>query len=153
MADVRMISINLKQSIAATPSQVSDILLDHEQLNRFFDASFLLIKKQNEGEIKGGKGAVREVSMLGVKFEEQIISADSNHISYQIVGNKPVADHRGDIHFFEDNNTATSMTEVTYKINCKSPWWLPSFILSFFIKKDITQALKKLSTNFKGDTI
>jgi hypothetical protein len=38
MADVRMISINLKQNIAATPAQVKDILLEHDQLNPYFDA-------------------------------------------------------------------------------------------------------------------
>jgi hypothetical protein len=153
MADIRMISINLKQSIAATPSQVKDILLDHDQLNRFFDANFVLIETQNEGEIKGGKGAVRQVSMLGVKFKERIISADNQHISYQIIGDKPVADHRGDILFSTDITTATPMTEVTYKISCKAPWWIPSFILGFFINKDIAQALKKLAISFDDGAI
>ena len=145
-----MISINLKQMIAATPVQIRDVMLEHQQLNRFFNADFLLIKEQSEGEIKGGKGAVRQVNISGIKFEEQIISADNNHISYQIIGNKPVADHRGEIHFSIDNNAATPMTEITYKICCKTPWWLPSFILSLFVKKDITLALKKLSLSFNN---
>ena len=148
-----MISINLTQKIAATPSQISKVLLEHEQLNRFFNADFQLINKQNEGEITGGKGAVRLVSMLGVKFKEQIISADNQHISYQIMGNKPVAEHRGDIYFYEDNNTVTPMTEVNYKISCKAPWWLSSVVLGFFIKKDITQALNKLANNFKDSAL
>ena len=149
MAEVIMISINLKQKIAATPAQVRDVLLEHDQLNRFFDADFKLISKQNEREIAGGKGAIRQVSMLGVKFKEQIISADNQHISYKIMGNTPVAEHRGDIYFYEGNNTVTPMTEVNYKISCKSPWWLSSFVLGFFIKKDIAQALKKLALSFK----
>jgi hypothetical protein len=153
MANIIMISINLKQKVAAKPSQVMGILLEHNQLNRFFNADFQLINKQNEGEIAGGKGAVRQVSMLGVKFEERIISADNEHISYQIVGNKPVADHRGDIYFCEDSTTTMPMTDVTYKISCISPWWLPSAILGFFIKKDITQALKKLAVSFKGNPV
>ncbi|NQZ22699.1 MAG: SRPBCC family protein [Colwellia sp.] len=148
-----MISINITQNIAATPSQISEVLLEHEQLNRFFNADFQLIKKQNEGEIAGGKGAVRQVSMLGIKFKEQIISADNQHISYQIMGNKPVAEHRGDIYFYEDNNTVTPMTQVNYKISCKAPWWLSSFVLGFFIKKDIAQALNKLANNFKSGAV
>lgn len=148
-----MISITVKQNLAATPSKVRDTLLEHEQLNRFFNAEFLLIKKQNKGEIKGGKGTIRQVSMIGVTFEELIISADNNHISYQIIGNKPVADHRGDILFCKDNNTATPMTEVTYKISGTAPWWLPNSVLGFFIKKDITQALNKLAISFKGGTV
>lgn len=145
-----MISITVKQNVTATPSQIRNILLEHEQLNRFFNANFLLINKQNEGEIKGGKGAIRQVSMTGVTFEEQIISADDTHISYQIIGNKPVAEHRGDIYFCSDSNSVTPMTEITYNINFKTAWWQPSFILVFFIKKDITQALKNLAVHFEG---
>jgi hypothetical protein len=148
-----MISISVKQQIDAKPSQVRDVLLKHEQLNQFFNAKFVLIQKQNEGEISGGKGSIRQVSMLGGTFEELIISADQHHISYQIIGNKPVASHRGDIYFHADNNSAepstAPMTEITYNIKCKAPWGIPSFIISFFIKKDMTQALKKLAIHFK----
>ncbi|ASM52968.1 hypothetical protein PNIG_a0683 [Pseudoalteromonas nigrifaciens] len=147
---IKMIQITLKQKIAATPLQVRDALLDHAQLERFFNAKFVLLKKQNEGEIIGGKGAIRQVIMAGVRFEERIISADSNHISYQIIGNKPVAEHRGDIYFCVSDNAPTS-TEVTYNIRCKTPWWLPSLVIKFFIKKDIAQALNKLKANFKGN--
>jgi hypothetical protein len=147
-----MISISVKQSIATNPSQVVEVLLKHEHLNQFFNATFVLLRTQNKGEISGGKGAVRQVSMLGGKFQEQIISADNKHISYQIIGNKPVADHRGDIYFHVDNNSSepstAPITEITYNIRCLAPWWIPNFVLSFFIKKDITQALKKLATHF-----
>ena len=148
-----MISITVKQKVTAKPSQIRKTLLEHKQLDRFFNADFSLIKKQNEGEIKGGKGAIRQVSMIGVKFEEQILSADDNHISYQIIGNKPVAEHRGDIYFCSDSNSVMPMTEITYNINFKAAWWQPSFILIFFIKKDITQALKKLAVNYEADSV
>jgi hypothetical protein len=142
-----MINIVVKKILTATPLQIREALLEHEQLNRFFNAEFLLIKKQNEGEVKGGKGAVRQVNMLGIQFEEQIINADNNHISYQIIGNKPVADHRGEVYFYQRIDASTAMTDVTYNIVCKSPWWIPSIILSYFIEKDIIQALKKLGVS------
>ena len=148
-----MISISLKQSLAAKPSQVREILLEHEHLNRFFNATFLLIKRQDEGEVKGGKGAIRQVSMFGGNFQERIISADDKHISYQIIGNKPVADHSGDIYFATDINSNEVMTNLTYNISCKGPWWIPSFILVFFIKKDIAQALKKLAIHFNRSAL
>lgn len=147
-----MISIAVKQTINATPLQIKEILLEHEQLNRFFNAEFILIRKQNEGEVKGGKGATRQISMMGVKFEEKIVSADNNHISYQIIGNKPVSEHRGNIYFSQDNNTTTPNTEVNYNIRCKAPWWIPTFVLSFFIKKDVKQALSKLAIKFNVNT-
>jgi hypothetical protein len=149
-----MISISVKQNIAAKPSQLRDILLEHEHLCRFFNARFSLIKAQNEAEISGGTGSVRQVSMLGGKFQERIISADDKQISYQIIGNKPVAQHRGDIYFHSNNNSpgpsTASITEITYNISCKEPWWVPEFILGYLIKKDIKQALKKLASHFKS---
>ena len=147
-----MISISVKHILHATPLQISEKLLDHEQLSRFFNAEFKLIRKENEGEIKGGKGSIRQISMMGVTFKERIIDANNSHISYHIIGNKPVAEHRGDILFSENDNSETPLTEVTYNINCKAPWWIPTFILSFFIKKDVIEALNKLESNVKGSS-
>ena len=67
----------------------------------------------------------------------------------------PKDNHHDHIHiyFCEDSTTTMPMTDVTYKISCISPWWLPSAILGFFIKKDITQALKKLAVSFKGNPV
>jgi len=142
-----MVLINLKQQVNASTQLVRETLLEHEKLDRFFNAEFALIKSEDKGEIKGGKGAIRQVMMSGLIFEEQIISADDNHIRYQILGNKPVANHCGHIHF-QQSDELNPQTEITYEIRCKAPWWIPSFVLGFFIKKDIKQALKKLALNF-----
>lgn len=88
---------------------------------------------------------------MGVKFEEEIVSADINHISYQIIGNKPVSEHRGNIHFSQVDNTTSPKTEINYKIRCKAPWWIPTFLLSFFINKDVKEALSKLAIKFNGE--
>ncbi|MEI8705751.1 SRPBCC family protein [Pseudoalteromonas sp. B62] len=147
-----MILINLKQNLAAPPTEIINVLLDHERLNRFFNAQFLLLKPQNCGQISGGKGAVRQVRTSGYTFTEQVISASDNHICYQIVGNKPVAAHQGDIYLTVIEKQAFISTELTYSIQCISPWWMPSFILKFFIKKDIKNALTKLERYFKECT-
>jgi hypothetical protein len=149
-----MISISVKQNIAAKPSQVRNILLEHEHLCRFFNANFLLIKAKNKAEIIGATGSIRQVSMLAGKLQERIINADDKQISYQIIGNKPVAQHRGDIYFHSNNNSpkpsTAPITKITYNISCKGPWWVPEFILGYLIEKDITQALKKLASHFKS---
>ena len=146
-----MVDINLNQKVAAPAIQIRDVLLQHEQLDRFFNATFKLVKKQDEGEIKGGKGTIRQVTMSGVTFNEEIIDADDNQICYRIMGNKPVADHSGEIRFVENNKNAVLQTDISYEIKCKAPWWLPNFILSYFIKKDISRALQKLASSFKDD--
>lgn len=58
--------------------------------------------------------------MQGTTFKEQIIMADNNHISYRILGDKPIAQHRGDI-YLKANNAQPSLTEVSQalkKIAC-----------------------------------
>ncbi|WP_299082225.1 SRPBCC family protein [uncultured Paraglaciecola sp.] len=146
-----MILIKIEQKVAATSIQVRDTLLDHEQLNRFFNAEFLLVQAEDQGEIQGGKGAIRQVSMLGNRFQERIISANEQHISYQIIGNKPVANHQGDIYLSEDTSSPQPITHIQYHISCTAPWWQPNFLVKHFITKDISQALNKIATLFSGD--
>ena len=143
-----MVEIKVKRAVAATPEQVRSVLLAHADLGRFFNAHFTLLAPQEPGEISGGKGTIREIKMQGTIFKEQIIAADNSHISYRIIGSKPVAQHRGDI-YLNTINEEPSLTEVNYHISCIAPFWLPDFILAFFIKKDISQALKKIARYFQ----
>lgn len=143
-----MIEINVKHSVAATPEQLCILLLAHADLGRFFNAQFEVLTPQDSGEISGGKGTIRQIKMQGTTFKEQIITADNSHISYRILGDKPVAQHRGDI-YLKANNTQPSLTEISYHIRCIAPLWLPDFILAFFIKKDVSQALKKIASYFQ----
>lgn len=145
-----MIFITTSHTLVASPQQVKAALLDHAALGRFFNAKFLLVKPQNNDEEPGGVGAIRQVSMAGVTFKEQIVAVNKHHICYQIIGNKPVAKHKGDIYFFAVNSTPVRC-QVSYSIRCKAPWWLPNSVLEFFIKRDVVNALKKLNNYFLGE--
>ncbi|KTF17342.1 MULTISPECIES: SRPBCC family protein [Pseudoalteromonas] len=139
-----MIFIKIKKTLDAPPSKITEILLNHKQLGRFFNAKFKLIATANNGELKGGKGAIRQVEMANTAFNEQIISANQSHICYQIIGNKPVANHQGDIYLSANTSLEGFKTNLSYYIQCKAPWWLPNILLKHVITKDITQALNKL---------
>ena len=142
-----MITIEVTQKVLAPAEQVSQVLLEHLQLDRFFNAQFKLIKTQNSGELIGGKGAIRQVSIGKIVFEEEIISASDEHICYRIVGNWPVTDHQGDIQLTSlgvDNQT----TQLDYIIKFNGPKWLPSFLLKFLVGSDISKAMKKLAQHF-----
>ncbi|AAZ25008.1 hypothetical protein CPS_3619 [Colwellia psychrerythraea 34H] len=142
-----MITIEVTQKVLAPAEQVNQVLLDHLQLGRFFNAKFKLIKIQNKGELIGGKGAIRQISIGKIVFEEEIISATNEHICYRIVGNWPVSDHQGDIQltsFDVDNQT----TQLDYVIKFNGPKWLPAFLLKFFVASDISKAMKKLAEHF-----
>ncbi len=148
-----MIFISIKQTLNADPLQIITTLLDHQQLDRFFNAKFELIKTANSGELKGGKGAIRQVKMANATFNERIIMANPSHICYQIVGNKPVANHQGDIYLVANTGAKSITTDLNYCIRCKAPWWLPNALLKHLISKDITQALNKLQHYFMAGKV
>lgn len=139
-----MIEINVKHSVTATPEQMRTLLLAHADLGRIFNAQFSVLTPQDSGKVSGGKCTIRQIQ--GTTFKEQIITADNSHISYRISGDKPIAQHRGDI-YLKANNAQPSFTEVSYHIRCIAPLWFPNFYWLFY-KKDI----RKNSLLFSGET-
>jgi len=142
-----MITITVTQKILAPVEQVSRILLNHTQLERFFNAQFTLIKPQLAGELLGGKGAVRQVAIGKIVFKEEIISASIEHICYRIIGKGPVSDHQGDIKLTSLDKGDTA-THLDYVIKFNGPFWLPNFILKFIVARDINNAITKLAQHF-----
>lgn len=111
-----MVDVYYQKNIAATPKELCDTLLDHQNLSDFFNASFKVLKAENDNEISGGKGCVREVTILSVRFKEEIIHADTNGIEYRVVDDFPVKAHRGVIAFTQQENS----TNVSYRITCRA---------------------------------
>jgi len=171
-----MISITVAQEILAPANEVAEVLLNHAQLGRFFNAQISLVKPENQGELKGGQGAVRQIRIGKITFKERILSANYHHICYQIIGNKPVANHQGDIYLTtnsdvtnspnnrsvhskdntdltnieETNKEATnpSFTHVNYIIKFNGLAWLPDLLLKFLVKRDISAAMQGLAEHF-----
>lgn len=149
-----MITINVTQQVLATPEQISQVLLAHEQLDRFFNAEIQQLKAENSGEISGGKGAIRQISIGKIIFEEEIISASAEHICYRIIGDWPVSSHQGDIQLTslttnpESTDGADNISQLDYVINFNGPKWLPDFLLKFFVGRDIKSAMAKLAQYF-----
>lgn len=139
-----MIEIKLKQIVNASPHQLATLLLDHVGLERFVNAKFSIIRTANEGELPGGKGCQRQVSTLGNRFVEEIIKADSSAIHYQIVGDRPLKNHRGEIHFKAQGDG----TLVHYHIVGETPFWMPSRLVQWLISRDIDNALNKIAAHF-----
>ena len=139
-----MVDVYYQKNIAATPKELRDTLLDHQNLSDFFNASFKVLKSENDNEVSGGKGCVREVTILGVRFKEEIVRADTNGIEYRVVDDFPVKAHRGVIAFMLQENA----TKVSYRITCRAPWYIPSWLLSRLLQNDIEQCLDKLGARF-----
>jgi hypothetical protein len=154
-----MITIVVKQQVPAPLEHVSQVLLAHAQLDRFFNAKIKLLKSENDGELVGGKGAIRQIAIGKIVFNEEIISASNEHICYRIVGNWPVSNHQGDIRLTtiiapQVKPEVTTLggdkrsTNIDYLIQFKGPKWLPDFLLKFFVGRDIKNAMKKLALYF-----
>jgi uncharacterized protein YndB with AHSA1/START domain len=139
-----MISVSYQKTIEATPEQLFTTLIDHANLHQFFNAKFDVVKEQNSNEPKGGKGCVRQVSILGVSFLEEIIAATPDEIRYRVINDFPVKHHLGVISFQAQQRATT----VNYTIECQSPWYLPSFVLRKLLSNDIRKCLTKLGAMY-----
>lgn len=139
------INICLYQKVLTSQEQLLEILLDHPRLGRFFKAGFVVVKGEDEGQVSGGKGCIREVTIGRQKFLEEIISASLSGICYQITGPGPVSQHQGDITFSELDGS----TLVEYRIRCNGPRWLPDVIVKYVIERDIKFALRQLARFFQ----
>ncbi|WP_372770035.1 SRPBCC family protein [Pseudoalteromonas sp.] len=139
-----MISVNYQKAIKATPDQIFTKLIDHPNLDQFFNAKFAVIKEQDDGEPLGGKGCIRKISIFGVSFLEEIIAANEKEIRYRVLNDFPVKNHLGVISF----QTQKHNTTVSYCITCQSPWYLPRFILRKVLAKDIRNCLDNLGAMY-----
>lgn len=137
-----MINIHVQQKVDASPQQLLNELLDHVNLSRFFNMNFALVRQQNAGEVIGGTGAMRQVTMLGSRFVEEILFADETGIHYRIVGERPLKRHSGEISFTE---LAPLKTLIDYRISGVGPWFLPDALLQWIIARDIKRAMTKLA--------
>ncbi|REL30906.1 SRPBCC family protein [Thalassotalea euphylliae] len=137
-----MVKVSVQQQVQASRQQVLAELLDHVNLSRFFDAKFSLVRAQQNGAVVGGIGSQRQIKMLGTRFVEEILAADENGVSYKIVGDWPVKNHRGDIVLSE---TKHGTTVVDYQIVCQAPWFIPSALLQYLLTKDVAKAMQRLA--------
>lgn len=140
-----MVNIDVHQHIMASCEDICAVLLDHEQLPRFFDAKITLAKPENTGEVAGGIGSIRDVNVLGIKFSETILLASSDHIRYAILGQWPLKNHQGDIYL---SANALGQTLVRYTITCEGPSWLPDSLVALILRQGIEKGLLKLAQHF-----
>ena len=143
-----MLNIIVKESIAASPEVLLKTLLEHEQLDRFFNASFGVVHSQDKNEIVGGKGCIREIQTVGLTFQEQIVKADRNEIQYKIIGDFFIEKHFGRIVLHPKSNRLSIYTNIEYSIAFQVSWYLPSRLIKYFIERDITKAMHKMKEYF-----
>ena len=140
-----MITISIQQQVSATSQQLLALLTDHENLDRFINAKFKIVK-QGDGELVGGIGCQRQISTLGQCFIEEITQADESGIHYHIVGDKPLKNHQGTIDFKPADNGVL----IDYKIVGEPPFYQPKFIVKWLIERDIRRGMVKIAKHFSA---
>lgn len=142
-----MINVDVRQEVLASPQDICALLLDHENLPRFFDAKIKLSRHENTGELLGGRGSIRDVNVLGIKFSEEIVSASLNHVCYAIIGDWPLKGHQGNIYLSVDASNKNK-TFLQYTITCHGPKWLPDWLIELVLSQGIEKGLMKIAKYF-----
>lgn len=134
-------TITIEQSAQAPRKVLFELLTDHQNLGRFFDGSYHLIRS---GKPKpNGIGAIRRVSAGPFTFDEKIIDYKENeHLHYRIINGGPVIEHGGWIQVHSLNaDTSNIQYRISFSPKIKGTGWLIKLIL----EKSIRKALANLA--------
>ncbi|MGF1759232.1 SRPBCC family protein [Photobacterium sagamiensis] len=134
-------TITLEQTANAPKNILFHLLSDHENLGRFFNAEFSLVR-QGKPEANG-IGAVREVTTGPFTFQEQIIDYKENeHLHYKIIQGGPVKEHGGWIRF---QNINANQSLIHYRINFSPKIKGTGWLIKYLLEKDIRKALSHIA--------
>lgn len=94
-----------------------------------------IVKQEQNGQCQR-----RLVHMRGHEFIEEIIQLSETKLVYQIVGEGPVKNHRGQIEYI----TYKGGHYLQYQIHGQSNTWVPTWLLRIVMYCDFTLASKRL---------
>lgn len=137
-----MYTITLEKTAKVPRKVLFQLLTDHDNLGRFFDGQYSLIK-QGKPECNG-IGAIREVSNGLLTYQEQVIDYKENeHLHYKIIQGVPINEYGGWIKF---NSLNAHDSMIHYRImftpRVKGTGW----IMKYLFEKRIKRALDSLAS-------
>ncbi|PSU35654.1 SRPBCC family protein [Photobacterium lutimaris] len=137
-----MYTITLEKTAKVPKKVLFRLLTDHNNLGRFFDGQYSLIRKGKPES--NGIGAIREISNGLLTFQEQVIDYKENeHLHYKIIQGAPVNEYGGWIKF---NSVNAHDSMIHYRImftpKVKGTGWL----IKYLFEKRIKRALDSLAS-------
>ena len=133
-------SITIELIANAPKNILFTLLADHEQLHRFFNANYLLLRTGKPHS--NGIGAIREVSNSFFVYQEQIIDFKENeHLHYKIITGAPVKEHGCWIKLVSVN---TNQTKILYHMTFSPKFAGTGWLIKQHIYRFIKLALIKL---------
>lgn len=124
--------------IANAPRKILfDLLSNHAQLGRFFNAEYCLLRQGKPDT--NGIGAIREVKSRFFVYQEQIIDYKQNeHLHYKIITGAPIIEHGSWIKFISINAT---QSKIFYHITFSPRFFGTGWLIKHYIHRVIKQAL------------
>ncbi|QIZ77062.1 SRPBCC family protein [Ferrimonas lipolytica] len=141
--------VNIKVWVNGSAAKIMPVLLDHQNLSRFFSARFAVLQSAAAGQPSGGVGTIRAVTSMGKTFNEQVIGLTETKLTYRIVGAAPLKNHLGVIRLLPTANKL--VTELHYVISGTSSNWVPTALIGWLLRGDISKAMAKLKDHFDAD--
>lgn len=133
-------SISIELTANAPKNVLFALLSDHEQLHRFFNANYILLRAGKPHN--NGIGAIREVNNGFFTYQEQIIDFKENeHLHYKIITGAPIAEHGSWIKFISIN---TEQTKIQYHMTFSPKFIGTGWLIKQHIHRFIKLALVKL---------
>ena len=127
--------------IAAPPEQVWPVIIDHAAMGDWMPFKGRLLREGEEE--RNGKGAIRELSWLGIKIVEEVTESQSEKgYTYRLKGGAPIKEHRGDIILTEVNGGTRLRWNIEFKSNIPGT----GGALAGFLKITFKRALLKLKS-------
>lgn len=129
--------------IAAPPEVVWPVITDHAAMGDWMPFKGKLLR-EGEGD-RDGKGAIRELSGMGMKIVEEVTQWQfEKGYTYRLTSGAPVKDHRGDITLIEEKDGTRVRWSIQFKPKIPGAGKIIATSLKLTFKKALLKLKKRL---------
>ncbi|MGI9284184.1 MAG: SRPBCC family protein [Pseudomonadales bacterium] len=129
--------------IDASPEKVWEAITDHASLGDWSVFSSRLLR-EGEGD-SNGKGAVRELKGLGLKFTEEVTDWQPvKRYTYRLTGGAPIKEHRGDVLLSPKSDGTKVRWAIRFKSKIPGAGKLTALVLQLIFGKALQRLKQQL---------
>ena len=129
--------------IDASPEVVWPVITDHAAMGDWMPFKGKLLREGEED--RNGKGAIRELSGMGMKIVEEVTQSQfEKSYTYRLTSGAPVKGHRGDIILIEEDGGTRIRWSIQFRSKIPGAGKIIATSLKLTFKKALLQLKKKL---------
>lgn len=138
--------LRFEQYFAAPRAKVFAYFADHRKLGRAWHARFERIRDADEGRDPNGRGSVREIRGMGLKFEETVTKFQPpSVIEYRVTRGGPVKNHLGRLAFSDADNGTQLVYTIGFDARLPFTGWLIARVLNAAWCGGVQRAVKDIA--------